>query len=81
MAWYAWTKRHGGWCFRGIDMIHEYKMELHQQWFDNLSEEDKQRVIEYRKQQEAKSDKELRDACARLLFLSTAVAGIYGSRR
>lgn len=71
MAWYALWK----WFipFRKtpyVDMIYEYKKYLHQQWFDSLSAEDQQKVLEYRK---ARKEKRERDAERSLAQMSALI--------
>lgn len=78
MAWYAWTKRHNGWNFLSIDMIGWYRWKLHEDWFNSLSEEDKQRVLEFRRKREEKERHKHRVALAKLMALPALIGSIYG---
>ena len=59
MAWYAELKRRKWYCINGIDMIQLYRKKLYDDWYNSLSDEQKQRLVEYRK---AKAEKRKRDA-------------------
>ena len=59
MAWYAELKRRKWYCINGIDMIQIYKQKLYDDWYNSLTDEQKQRLEEYRK---AKAEKRKRDA-------------------
>ena len=58
MAWYAELKRRKWYCINGIDMLHAYKKKLYDDWYNSLTDEQKQRLEEYRK---AKVEKRKRD--------------------
>ena len=59
MAWYAELKRRKWYCINGVDMIRLYKQKLYDDWYNSLTEEQKQRLKEYRK---ANAEKRKRDA-------------------
>lgn len=66
MAWNAELKRRKWYCINSIDMIQIYRKKLHDDWYNSLTEEQKQQLEEYRK---AKAEKRKRDgkmALARL---------------
>ncbi len=54
MAWYAELKRRKWYCINGIDMIRFYKQKLYDDWYNSLTDEQKQRLEEYRKENEEK---------------------------
>lgn len=59
MAWYAELKRRKWYCINGIDMIQIYSQKLYDDWYNSLTDEQKQRLEEYRK---AKAEKRRHDA-------------------
>lgn len=59
MAWYAELKRRKWYCINGIDMIQIYSQKLYDDWYNSLTDEQKQRLEEYRK---AKAEKRKREA-------------------
>lgn len=59
MAWYAELKRRKWYCINGIDMILLHRQKLYDDWYNSLTDEQKQRLEEYRK---AKAEKRKRDA-------------------
>lgn len=77
MAWYAELKRRKWYCVNGIDMIRLYKQKLYDDWYNSLTDEQKQRLEEYRKAKEKKNRREAREALQRLLMMTGMVAGLY----
>lgn len=69
MAWYAELKRRKWYCIDGIDMIHLYKRKLYDDWYNSLTDEEKQRLEEYRKEKEEKRKHDAEMALARLGWL------------
>lgn len=79
MAWYAELKRRKWYCINGIDMIHAYKKKLYDDWYNSLTDKQKQRLEEYRKAKAEKNRKEAREAMQRLLMMTGLVAEKYYS--
>lgn len=77
MAWYTELKRRKWYCINGVNMIHEYKRKLYDDWYNSLTDEQKQRLEEYRKAKAEKDRREAREALQRLLMMTGMVAGIY----
>ena len=69
MAWYAELKRRKWHCVNGIDMIHLYKQKLYDDWYNYLTDEEKQRLEEYRKAKTEKRKHDAEMALARLGWL------------
>lgn len=59
MAWFAELKRRKWYCINGIDMIQIYRKKLYDDWYNSLTDEQKQKLEEYRK---AKAEKRKHDA-------------------
>lgn len=59
MAWYAELKRRKWYCINCIDMIQIYSKKLYDDWYESLTDEQRQRLEEYRK---AKVEKRKHDA-------------------
>lgn len=77
MAWYAELKRKKWYCINGIDMIQLYRKKLYDDWYNSLTDEQKQRLEEYRKAKAEKNRREAREAMQRLLMMSSMVSGFY----
>lgn len=77
MAWYAELKRRKWYCINGIDMIQLYRKKLYDDWYNSLTDEQKQWLEEYRKAKAEKNRREAREAMQRLLMMSGMVAGLY----
>lgn len=77
MAWYAELKRRKWYCINGIDMIQLYRKKLYDDWYNSLTNEQKQRLEEYRKAKEEKNRREAREVLQRLLMMTGMVAGLY----
>lgn len=69
MAWYAELKRRKWHCINGIDMIRLYKQKLYDDWYNSLTDEQKQRLEEYRKEEAEQRKRDAEMALARLWWL------------
>jgi len=69
MAWYAELKRRRWYCINGIDMILLYKRKLYDDWYNLLTDEQKQRLEEYRKEKAEKRKHEAQMAFTRLAMM------------
>lgn len=69
MAWYAELKRRKWYCINGINMIQLYKQKLYDDWYNSLTDEQKQRLDEYRKEKEEKRKHDAQMALARLMSI------------
>lgn len=76
MAWYAELKRRKWYCIVGINMRMLYKKKRYDDWYNSLTEEQKQRLEEYRKKEAEKADKEFKEAIGRLCALSSYVRSL-----
>ena len=77
MAWYAELKRRKWYCINGIDIIQLYRKKLYDDWYNSLTDEQKQWLEEYRKAKAEKNRREAREAMQRLLMMSRMVSGLY----
>lgn len=66
MAWYAELKRRKWYCINGVDMIQVYKKKLYDDWYNSLTYEQKQRLEEYRKEQQEKRKRDARMVLAQI---------------
>ena len=80
MAWYAELIRKRWYCIRGIDMIHEYKKKLYDDWYNSLTEEEKERLAEIKKQKQEKADQELKMILLQLSAMKTLLSGLLSER-
>lgn len=69
MAWYAELKRRKWYCINGIDMVSLYSQKLYDDWYNSLTEEQKQRYEEYKKAKAEKREREFKN-----MLLDHAVA-------
>lgn len=69
MAWYAELKRRKWYCINGIDMIQLYRGKIYDDWYDSLTDEQKQRLEEYRKAKAEKRKHDVKTALTRLEWL------------
>lgn len=77
MAWYAELKRRKWYCINGIDMIQIYKQKLYDDWYNSMTDEQKQRLEEYKKEKAEKDRMESRRAIQSLLMINDVIAGFY----
>lgn len=76
MAWFAELKRRKWYCINGIDMIQIYRKKLYDDWYNSLTDDQKQRLEEYRK---AKAEKRKHDAQMALAQLMS-IFSLYPSK-
>lgn len=69
MAWYAELKRRNWYCINGINMIQIYRKKLYENWYNSLTDEQKQRLEEYEKEEAEKRKRDAEMAFARLGWL------------
>ena len=77
MAWYAELKRRKWYCINGVDMIQIYRKKLYDDWYNSLTDKQKQRLEKYRKEKAKKNQREAREAMQRLLVMAGIVGEIY----
>ena len=73
MAWHAELKRRKWYCVNGVDMIHEYKRKLYYDWYNSLTDDQKQKLEEYRKAKAEKKKREAEMALVRLRMMFETV--------
>lgn len=72
MAWYAELKRKKWYCINGIDMIQLYRKKLYDDWYNSLTDEQKQQLEQYKKVKEEKRKRDAEMALASLeIMLNT----------
>lgn len=78
MAYYAELKRRNWYRINGMrNMIYVYSEMLYDEWYDSLSDEDKQYLEEQKKKRREKEDAELRMLMQQLGMMSTMVRNLY----
>lgn len=69
MAWYAELKRKNWYCINSINMIQIYRKQLYDDWYNSLTDDQKQRLEEYEKEEAEKRRRDAEMALARLGWL------------
>ena len=77
MAWYAELKRRHWYRIIGIDMVTWYSNKLYDEWWNSLTDEQRERILERRRLRKERREQEARDAIARLGLMTAMVAGLY----
>lgn len=72
MAWMAELKRRHWYCICGLFMPHAFSKYLYDQWYSSLSTEDKQLLVEHKRNEKEKDDIELQE-CLRKIAMITSV--------
>lgn len=67
MAWYAELKRRGWFCINSMYLNYVYSNYEYDIWYNSLSQEDKDRLAEIKKQREEKRIREL-EHCVNFLL-------------
>lgn len=73
MAWYAELKRRKWYCINGVDMIQIYRKKLYDDWYNSLTDEQKQRLEEYRKEKAEQRKRDAEMALVRLGMMFNAM--------
>lgn len=76
MAWYAELKRRQWYCIVGLNLRRIYKKKLYDDWWDSLTDEQKQHVEENRIRERELRDKELKECFARLGAMTAICGGL-----
>lgn len=61
-------------------MIHEYKKKLYDNWYNSLTEEEKERLTEIKEQNQEKADQELKMIMSQLSAMKTLLSGLLSER-
>ena len=77
MAWLAELKRRQWYCIVGLRMIYVYKKKLYDDWYNSLTEEQKQELEDYRKKEHDRQVKELQESLDRLYAIHSAIGKAY----
>lgn len=73
MAWYAELRRRKWYCINGINMVNIYKHKLYDDWYNSLTNEQKQQLQEYRKKMKERKTREATEAVKNMLMMSAFV--------
>lgn len=76
MAWYAELKRRKWYCINQFDAIRWYRQYLYDEWYNSLTEEQKQHLEENGSKREEQRHREAQEAIQRLAFMTATIAGI-----
>lgn len=80
MAWHAELKRRKWYCIKGIDMIQIYKQKLYDDWYDSLTDEQKEHLEQRRKEVEEKRKRDAEMVLARLGMMFEIMNRMTGGR-
>lgn len=78
MAWYAELCRRRWYCINGFDAISWYTKYLYDEWWNSLTDEQRERVELRRKQRAEKAEREFKQSMFNLLAMTTTIAGVSG---
>ena len=76
MAFYAELKRRKWYCINQFNAIRWYSRYSYDEWYNSLTEEQKQILEENRRIREEKRHKEAQAALARLMYMTATIAGL-----
>lgn len=79
MAFYAEMRRRNWYCVNQRNLIIWYSNLLYDEWYNNLTEEQKQRLKEAKINRDIKREAELNNAIMRLITLTNFFTGQLGS--
>lgn len=76
MAWAAELKRRNWYCINGIFMPQIFRKYLYDQWYESLSDEDKQRLAEQKKKKKEQEDRELQNTLCEIEMVAALCSSI-----
>lgn len=76
MAWRAELLRRQWYCIKGFNMVTWYSNFLYDEWWNSLSEEQRQKIENYRRAKREREQRESRAAIMRLMSMSCIIAGV-----
>ena len=79
MAFYAEMKRRHWYCVNGWNAILWYSDYLYDEWWNSLTDEQRERILERRRKRKEQRAKEAEAALARLLAMTSMVANMGGN--
>lgn len=79
MAFYAEMKRRRWYCVVGVNMITWYRRKLYDDWYNSLTDEQKQKLEEAKQKRQEQHEKELDAAIRRMAIMTASILGM--SRR
>ena len=78
MAWNAERKRRRWWCVNGWNAITWYDEYLYDRWWNSLTDEEQQKVIEYKRKKKEREEYELQQMLSRMgLIFNTFADSAY----
>lgn len=79
MAFYAEMKRRNWYCICGTNMISWYSNFLYDEWWNSLTEEQREKILERRRKRKEQRAKEAEATLARLLCMTDLIANMGGN--
>ena len=70
MAWYAELKRRRWYCINQFDMIGWYSQYLYDEWYNSLTEEQKERLAEAKRRKEEERKRYVNTAIMKLAMMT-----------
>lgn len=76
MAWAAELKRRNWYCINGVFMPRVFRKYLYDQWYESLSDDDKQRLAERKKKKKEQEDRELQNTLREIEMVAALCSSI-----
>lgn len=76
MAWYAELKRRKWYCINQWDAISWYKKYLYDEWYNSLTDEQKERLEEHRRREKERKERELETSLMHLAYMTATICGL-----
>lgn len=76
MAWTAELKRRNWYCINGVFMQRVFRKYLYDQWYESLSDEDKQCLAERKKKKKEQEDRELQNTLREIEMMAALCSSI-----
>lgn len=77
MTWRAELRRRKWYCINGWDAISWYRKYLYDEWYASLTDEQKARLEEQKRREDAKRQRELETDLMKLATMTSMVCGLH----
>lgn len=77
MAWYAELKRRRWYCIVEMDAIHAYKKKLHDDWWESLTPEEREHVLDLVEKKRQRERDEAKQAVQQIMLMNETILNLY----
>lgn len=77
MAWYAELKRRRWYCIIEMDAIREFKKKLYDDWWESLTPEEREHVLDLVEKKRQRERDEAKQAVQQIMLMNETILNLY----